>query len=181
VLIAHSGFAQQYVSQSLDPEDFWQRARELGDRARRYSEDLLAKAEERSQDVREKIGEVRARMDVVVRGAAALHSELASATSASTSLAKDDISEELARVFAAVLDELMVLFPAHGAARGHADRQKAVRAALDKAGAALLGVCAAHGLDEARARAHWDGVRPAIEDIVVLLGGRCTLIMRFMD
>ncbi|KAJ6475677.1 hypothetical protein DFH09DRAFT_1109190 [Mycena vulgaris] len=167
-------FTQQYVfadrlrTEELNPEDFWQRARELGDRARRYGDKLLKDAEATSQEVREKIGEFTGRMDALVRGAAALHEELH--TSATLQFV-DAISEDLERAFAAVLEELRVLFPAPEKAPGHAERREAVGVALEKAGAALMGVCVKYGMDEERARQHWDGaMRPAVETIVVLLG-----------
>ncbi|KAJ7693951.1 hypothetical protein B0H17DRAFT_1199625 [Mycena rosella] len=150
-------FAQQHVfSQSdPDPEDFWQRARDLGDRARCFGDKLIKDAAERSQEIRDKIGELTERMETVVRGATALNEELPTSTALSF---VDNISEDLERVFAAVLAEL--------------ERKEVVAVTLDKAGAALIGVCTRYGMDEQRAREHWGTVRPAIETMVVVLD-RC--------
>ncbi|KAJ6475673.1 hypothetical protein DFH09DRAFT_446238 [Mycena vulgaris] len=167
-------FTQQYVfadrlrTEELDLEDFWQRTRELGDRARRYGDKLLKDAAEKSQDVREKIGELTGRMEALLRGAAALHEEL---HTSATLQSVDAISEDLDRAFAAVLEALRERFPAPDQAPGHAERREAVGVALEKAGAALMGVCVKYGMDEERARQHWDGaMRPAVEAVVVLLG-----------
>ncbi|KAJ7230434.1 hypothetical protein GGX14DRAFT_583194 [Mycena pura] len=161
-------FADRLPTEELDPEDFWQRARELGDRARRYGGKLLKDAADKSQDVREKIGELTGRMDALLRGAAALHEEL---RAAATLQSADAVSEDLERAFAAVLEELRERFPAPEKAPGHEARREAVAVALEKAGAALVGVCVKHGMDEERARQHWDGtMRPAVETVVVLLG-----------
>ncbi|KAJ7498570.1 hypothetical protein FB451DRAFT_1202324 [Mycena latifolia] len=168
-------FGQQYVfsvsstfhTDDDDPEDFWRRARELGERARRFGDKLIKDAAERSQEVREKIGELTARMDAVMRSASALHEEL---HTSATLQAVDDISADLERAFAAVLTELEVLFPAPDQAPGHAQRQEVVVAALEKAGVALVGVCTKYGMDEERAWGHWGTVRPAIESMVVVLG-----------
>ncbi|KAJ7853878.1 hypothetical protein B0H13DRAFT_2082005 [Mycena leptocephala] len=128
----------------LELEHFWQRARELGETARQYGEKLIEETAERSKDVREKIGELKERMDEIVHGAKALH-----------------MAGDLERAFEKVLDELKVMFPAPDQAPGHEERQKVVMVALEKAGGALITVCVKHGMDEKR---------PAIEKMVVLLG-----------
>lgn len=53
-----------------------------------------------------------------------------------------------------------------------------VAVALEKAGAALMTVCVKHGMNEERVAMHWGTVRPAIENMVVVLGG-CVLSARF--
>ncbi|KAJ7693938.1 hypothetical protein B0H17DRAFT_1330256 [Mycena rosella] len=167
--VAVQRFVQQHVfSQSdPDPEDFWQRARELGDRARRFGDKLMKDAAEQSQEIRDKIGELTERMEAVVRGATALNEELH--TSAALPFV-DNVAEDLERAFAAVLAELEVLFPAPDQAPNHAQRKEVVAVALDKAGVALMGVCTKYGMDEQRAREHWGTVRPAIENMVMVLG-----------
>ncbi|KAJ7757722.1 hypothetical protein DFH07DRAFT_695745, partial [Mycena maculata] len=83
----------------------------------------------------------------------------------------DDIAEDLQHAFAKVLKELQVMFPPPDKAPGHEDREVVVTAALEKAGAALVMVCAQYGMDEERVRVHWDGtLRPAIHTTVVLIG-----------
>jgi len=156
----------------LDKEHFWERARELGDTARRYGEKLMEDAKARSKDVREKIGEMKDRMDAIVRGATALHQELGVSTvkGRRSAVSTDEIAGDLERALGKVLEELNERFPAPDQAPGHEERQKVVAVALEKAGAALVAVCVKHGMEEERVGEHWGTVRPAIESMVVLLG-----------
>ncbi|KAJ7482377.1 hypothetical protein B0H11DRAFT_2418663 [Mycena galericulata] len=142
-------------------------------------------AAERSQDVRQKVAEIEERIRTIVRGATAIHEELHALHKLrlqresnrdvpefqTEAVSLDDIAGDLQRVFEKVLEELKDMFPAPDHAQGHDERQAAVAVALEKAGAALVTVCAKYGMDEERARAHWDGVvRPAIHTTVVLIG-----------
>ncbi|KAJ7822252.1 hypothetical protein B0H13DRAFT_2113042 [Mycena leptocephala] len=155
----------------LELEHFWQRARELGETARQYGEKLIEETAERSKDVREKIGELKERMDEIVHGAKALRDEFQASVKRRTQRSSDgsenndfsaeDMAGDLERAFEKVLDELKVMFPAPDQAPGHEERQKVVMVALEKAGGALITVCVKHGMDEKR---------PAIEKMVVLLG-----------
>ncbi|KAJ7226328.1 hypothetical protein C8J57DRAFT_1147968, partial [Mycena rebaudengoi] len=164
----------------LNPERFWQRARELGDTARRYGEKLMEDAAARSKDVREKIDELKERMDTILRGATALHDELGTSvkrtrrsidgSDVDSADSADDLRADLARAFEKVYEELEAIFPAPNEAPGHEERQKVVAVALEKARAALVTVCVKHGMDEERVGVHWRTVRPAIENMVVLLG-----------
>ncbi|KAJ7797283.1 hypothetical protein B0H14DRAFT_2911950 [Mycena olivaceomarginata] len=156
----------------LDPEHFWQRARELGDAARRMRQRA-------SKDVRDKIGELKARMDSIVHAATALH-ELKKLTvkrresddddDDDSRVSTTDLAGDLERALEKVLEELQVMFPAPNEAPGHEDRQKAVSSALEKAGAELKAVCGKHGMDEENVAAHWETIQGAIENMVVLLG-----------
>ncbi|KAF7352439.1 hypothetical protein MVEN_01208500 [Mycena venus] len=164
----------------LDTELFWKRARELGETVQRYGEELMEEAASHSKDVRNKIRELKDRMNVIVHGVTALH-ELQAATikkrtrrSGDTGdkslVAMNDMAGDLERAFEKVFEELKVLFPAPEKALGHEERQKVVAVALEKAGAALTTVCTRHGMDEERVAAHWETIRAAIEKLVVLLG-----------
>ncbi|KAJ7734019.1 hypothetical protein DFH07DRAFT_967775 [Mycena maculata] len=169
-------------NEDVDPEDFWQRARDLGEKAQSYTENLMKDAAERSQEARQKIAELAERMKTIVGGATALHEELHALSKLRVQRLKrdvvqtetvslDDIAEDLQHTFAKVLEELQVMFPLPDKALGHEDREVVVTAALEKAGAALLMVCAKYGMDEERARVHWDGtLRPPIHMTVVLIG-----------
>ncbi|KAJ7213714.1 hypothetical protein B0H12DRAFT_1194812 [Mycena haematopus] len=179
-------FFQQHISSQngifrtneadLDPEHFWQRARELGDTARQYSEKLMKDAAATSQDILEKIGEVKDRMNTIVHGATALHDLQTSTTNKQSS---DDeaastftghVAEDLERALEKVLEELQMMCPAPEEAQGHEERQKKVAVALEKAGAALKVVCAKHGMDEDVVAAHWETIQESIEKLVVLVG-----------
>ncbi|KAJ7639228.1 hypothetical protein FB45DRAFT_787914 [Roridomyces roridus] len=163
----------------VDLEDFWLRARELGDKAKSYSEDLIKKAAERSQVVSRAVGEVKDRIHTIVRGATDWHEELnalrilraqRSKTARDVSLDLDGITAELEVAFGRVVAELNATFPAPDHAPGHEERVAAVEAALDQAGAALLPVCAKYGMNEERTRVYWDAMRPAIFVAVVTIG-----------
>ncbi|KAJ7437831.1 hypothetical protein B0H11DRAFT_2294172 [Mycena galericulata] len=173
-----------FRTEDVDPEAFWQRARDLGERARRYSEDFMKQAAERSQDVRQKVAEIEERIRTVVRSATSMHEELNALNKLrvqreskrvpelqAEAVSLDDIAGDLQRAFEKVFEELKDMFPPPDHAPGHDEREAAVAVALEKAGAALVTVCAKYGMDEERARAHWDGVvRPAIHTTVVLIG-----------
>jgi DNA-binding ferritin-like protein len=167
----------------LELEHFWQRARELGETARQYGEKLIEETAERSKDVREKIGELKERMDEIVHGAKALRDEFQASVKRRTQRSSDesenndfstkDMAGDLERAFEKVLDELKVMFPAPDQAPGHEERQKVVTVALEKAGGALIAVCVKHGMDEKRVGGVWGTVQPAIEKMVVSLGMCC--------
>ncbi|KAJ7129314.1 hypothetical protein C8R44DRAFT_776488 [Mycena epipterygia] len=178
---------QQYVfsetpaihTEGVDLDNFWQRLRDLGDNARHYSDDLIKnKAAELSQEVRQKITELKERMAAVAHGATVLNDELHASAKLrprrfddDSAESVEDISGDLERAFEVVLEELKIMFPAPDQATGHEHRQEVVRVALEKAGAALVTVCVKYGMDEERVLVHWDKtVRPAIENMVVLLG-----------
>ncbi|KAJ7167580.1 hypothetical protein C8R46DRAFT_1034249 [Mycena filopes] len=172
-------FVKQYISDSgpvfhsdeLDAEEFWRQARDLGERARKYGETLLADAASRSKEVREKVEELKARMEAILRGATALHEELqTSGKLRARDMSAEDIGADLQRALEKVVEELKVMFPAPEKAMGHEERQAVVAVALDKVGAALTDVAVKYGSDEERIRAHWGTVRPPIESMVVVLG-----------
>ncbi|KAJ6539732.1 hypothetical protein B0H19DRAFT_960152 [Mycena capillaripes] len=126
-----------------DPENFWRRARELGDTARQYGQKLMKDAAEGSKDVREKIDQLKERMETIVRGATALHNELGASVkrramdggNVEESVASaDGLAGDLERAFAKVLEELEVMFPAPDEAPGHEERQRVVAITLEKAG-----------------------------------------------
>ncbi|KAJ7126390.1 hypothetical protein C8R43DRAFT_1028814 [Mycena crocata] len=176
-----------------DPEDFWPRARELGEQARLYGEQLMKDAAARSADARAKVDTIKLRVDAIVHAATAMHDELQASGATEGPLgarrvgddenSKDEnavasedtikaqaLADDLAHAFEAVFEELQVRFPAPDKAPGHAERRLMVRVALEKARAALLAVFAKYGMEE-RAKVHWDGVlEPAIEQTVVVLG-----------
>jgi len=184
------GFLQQYVASKsaifhteevdLESERFFQRARELGEAAQRYGAKLMDDAAARSKDMRKKIGELKDRMEAIVHGATALHelqistikrrAKRSSDDSDQSPVSTDDMAGDLERAFEKVLEELKVMFPAPEKASGHEERQKVVSVALEKAGAALISVCAEHQMDEERVRSLWQTIRAAIEKLVVLLG-----------
>ncbi|KAF7355687.1 hypothetical protein MSAN_01486500 [Mycena sanguinolenta] len=177
------GFFRQYVpSQSAifrteeadpDPEEFWGRARELGDAARKYSQKLMEDAAATSQDVREKIEEMKERVQAIIGGATALHDlqvSMQSRLAGRSSDEKSTVGEDLERALGRVIEELQIMFPPPGEAPGHENRQKMVVMALEKTGVELKAVCAKHGMDEDFVAAHWETIRGAIEKLVVLLG-----------
>ncbi|KAF8213962.1 hypothetical protein K438DRAFT_1956064 [Mycena galopus ATCC 62051] len=178
-------FLQQYVpSQNaifhteevdLDPEHFWQRARELGDAARWYGGKLMDDAAARSQEVRDKIGELKDLMDAIVHGATGLHDLRTSTINKRSSdsikgLVAEGLAGDLERALENVLEQLQIAFPAPEEALGHEKRREMVAKALDKAGAELKAVCAKHGMDEEVVAVHWETIRGAIEKLVVMLG-----------
>ncbi|KAF7355688.1 hypothetical protein MSAN_01486600 [Mycena sanguinolenta] len=177
------GFFQKYVpSQSAtfraeesdpDPEEFWQRARELGDAARKYGQKLMDDAAATSQDVREKIEEIKDRLQAIVSGATALHNLQTSTQSMPAGRSSDEkstVAEDLERALGRVVEELQAMFPPPAEAPGHGERQKMVVMALEKIGVELKAVCAKHGMDEDFVAAHWETIQGAIEKLVVLLG-----------
>ncbi|KAJ7437830.1 hypothetical protein B0H11DRAFT_2206440 [Mycena galericulata] len=174
-----------FHTEDVETEAFWQRARDLGERARHYSEDLMKQAAERSHEVCQKVAEIEERIRTIGRGATAMHKELHALNMLrvqrkskkdvpefqAEAVSLDDIAGDLQHAFEKVLEELKDMFPAPDHTPGHDEREAAVAVALEKAGAALVTVCAKYGMDEERARAHWDGVvRPAIYTTVVLIG-----------
>ncbi|KAJ7741010.1 hypothetical protein B0H16DRAFT_1565681 [Mycena metata] len=160
-----------FHSDEVDLEDFWRQARDLGERARKYSENLLEETAKRSQEVREKIDELKARMEEIVRSATALHDELqGSVKLRARDVSAEDMTGDLQRAFEKVVEELKVMFPAPEEAPGHEERRRVIAAALEKAGVALTEVCIKYGMDEERVKAHWQTVRPAIESMVTVLG-----------
>ncbi|KAJ6515470.1 hypothetical protein C8R45DRAFT_854738 [Mycena sanguinolenta] len=158
-----------------DPEEFWQRARKLGDAARKYGQKLLEDAAATSQDVREKIEEMKDHVQTVIGGAVALHAQT-STKNMRVRRASDEkaetatLGEDLERAFGKVLEELQMIFPAPEEAPGHEEREKRVVIALEKAGAELKAVCAKHGMDEDFVASQWETIRGAIEKLVVLIG-----------
>ncbi|KAJ6538444.1 hypothetical protein DFH09DRAFT_1398144 [Mycena vulgaris] len=142
-------------------KDFLQRTRELGEDF--GDSDLMTQATK--PDVREKTGRIKEEVGTIVRGAAALHEELR------ISGAFGDLWADLEHAFKTVLDELEVSFPASDQPSGHAQRQEVLAVVLKKMGAAFISVCVKHAMDEERARGYWeDTARPAIENMVVMLG-----------
>jgi hypothetical protein len=172
----------------LDLEHFWQRARELGDTARRHGEKLMEDAAARSKDLRDKIGELKARMDSIVHAATALHElqklrikRRESDDGDDSPVSTTDLAGDLERALEKVLEELQVMFPAPNKAPGHEDRRKVVSLALEKAGAELKTVCGKHGMDEESVAAHWETIQGAIENMVVLLGGCFARLLEYSN
>ncbi|KAJ7740890.1 hypothetical protein B0H14DRAFT_2989807, partial [Mycena olivaceomarginata] len=110
-----------------------------------HTQELMEDAAARSKDLRDKIGELKARMDSIVHAATALHE-----------LQKLRIKRRESDDG----DDSPLMFPAPNKAPGHEDRRKVVSLALEKAGAELKTVCGKHGMDE-----------ESIENMVVLLVG----------
>ncbi|KAJ6466730.1 hypothetical protein C8R47DRAFT_1153511 [Mycena vitilis] len=171
-------------AEDLDPENFWRRAREMGDTARSYGEKLLEDAAKHSKEMHDSISELKERLQAIVHGATALHDELETSVKSKSkshaqrsvgkgdenAISGGDLAEDLERAFNNVLEELKGMFPTPKEAPGHEDRQKMVAVALDKAGVALMTVCVKHGMSEERVEMHWSIVRPAVENVIVLMG-----------
>ncbi|KAJ7437829.1 hypothetical protein B0H11DRAFT_1884964 [Mycena galericulata] len=176
-LVSAAQRSSSLEEKNVNPEEFWQRARDMGEKAQSYSENLITQAaSKKSEDVQQKIVELQESMRKIVHGALVLNRELyaLSAQRAKTDtepIYLADMVKDLEPAFEKVLEELMRMFPAPDRRLGHEGRQMVVRAALERAGEALVAACAKYGMDEEHARVHWDKtMRPAIQFMVVLIG-----------
>ncbi|KAJ7126396.1 hypothetical protein C8R43DRAFT_1075153 [Mycena crocata] len=163
-----------------DLELFWERARH-------YSEQVIENAVDGSKDVSEKMVEIKEHIAMLVQDGTTLHDELHatikrandSDDNAESSESDDDTRSErvmndiraaLEQAFAAVVEELKVMFPPPDQAPGHEERQRMVAVALEKAGTAFMTVIGSYGMEKEHLQVHWDAMRPSIEAMVVLLG-----------
>ncbi|KAJ7693949.1 hypothetical protein B0H17DRAFT_1178846 [Mycena rosella] len=142
-------------SEDMNVEDFWTRARGLGEGTDPYTDILLARAAERSLDAREKC-------------ATALREELRASGPGTLSL-QFTLEQDLQVAFGTVVEELKVMFPAVEKT-GRARREEVVGAALGKAGMAFMAVFRTYGMPEELTQAHWADLRREVETTVLLIG-----------
>ncbi|KAK7062092.1 hypothetical protein R3P38DRAFT_2833376 [Favolaschia claudopus] len=183
--VIHAGWQQLQAQKALylehtdinavDAEDFWRRARELGEATRKYGEKLLNDATELPGEVREKIGELKNAMDAVLHASKDME-ELGASGLVQKRDMKEDLARELHSALEEVVKELEIKFPPPNEASGHEKRQRVVQVALGKAGTKVKQLCMEHGMDQERVEAYWASTSAVIEKLVVLLGGIPTLL-----
>ncbi|CAK5275304.1 unnamed protein product [Mycena citricolor] len=166
-------------SSSYNLDNFWTDLRNLGDGARSYSEGVIADAVKQSEQLKAGVAEFRDYAEKALDASTVLLNLAAPDASLiekrgdqhTLALTQSEIVADLENALEAVVQELQAMFPAPDLAPGHAQRLEVVTIALDKAGAALIGVLAEHGYNKTRVSEHWNAtLAPAISGLTVLLG-----------
>ncbi|CAK5263109.1 unnamed protein product [Mycena citricolor] len=166
-------------SSSYNLDNIWTDLRNLGDGARSYSEGVIADALKQSEQLKAGVAEFREYAEKALDASTVLLN-LAAPDAAflekrgdqhTLAFTQSEIVADLEDALQAVAHELQAMFPAPDQAPGHAQRLEVVAIALDKAGAALIGVLAQHGYNETRVSEHWNAtLAPAIYGFTVVLG-----------
>lgn len=149
------------------PQDFWECALSIGQKAHDYATHLVEDAVKNVEPtVAVKMNHVVSTMHVIVSDTEALKNTIAQAQGASL----DDIKNGIEKVLADLLEELKEQFPPPNQAPTHAERKGNVSLVLNKIEGAFVKLCVQHGMSEEQLRIHLDPIMRNIETVIVILG-----------
>ena len=157
------------------PTDFWECAASLGSAVRVYAEDLLRRAAP-SPAVAQEIAYFKAATQGVVTSAGRFQAEVRNAAQAH-GVSLEEVSDELARSFMAILEDLKVEFPhlkvefpPHEAAPSHEERLAMTARVMTKAEGYAMSIGRKYGMSDASVKAHFGDLRSYIEPLIVITG-----------
>jgi len=148
------------------PTDFWERAASLGSAVRVYAEDLLHRAAP-NPAVAQEIAYFEAVTQGVVASAGRFQAEVRNAAQAH-GVSLEEVSDELARSFMAILEDLKVEFPPHEAAPSHEERLAMTARVMTKAEGYAVSIGRKYGMSDASVKAHFGDLRSYIEPLIVI-------------
>ncbi|PCH36329.1 hypothetical protein WOLCODRAFT_166848 [Wolfiporia cocos MD-104 SS10] len=154
---------------NIDPDNFWRRATELGERAQRYAEHL---ANEAVKDIPEVANQFRNIKDTVA-SVITITSEFKDEMSSNAEVHQEnleDFSEGLSRILDELFERLKDEFPPPDHAPSHEERQEKVSIVFSRVEEAIVHFAGERGMSEERVREFMDRIRPHIEDLIVTIG-----------
>ncbi|EGO30117.1 hypothetical protein SERLADRAFT_358925 [Serpula lacrymans var. lacrymans S7.9] len=156
------------IDTSVLPFDAWERVIALG-KALQTNILLVLDDIANNYHVVDKIHEFKSTMTAIMVKASGLREDLSKAAEAH-GITLEALSDELAALFAKVLDELQVEFPAPDEAPSHELRKEMVSRVLDRVEEEIVHIGVKYGVSETNLRAHIDGIKSPIEKLTILTG-----------
>ncbi|ETW76308.1 hypothetical protein HETIRDRAFT_174386 [Heterobasidion irregulare TC 32-1] len=153
------GYQDIYTSNI--PNDFFERAKSMGNVLKKYATGLLDRVNaEYEAPVQAKVAEFRESLDRLAEGTTRLHD-----------LGMSDFGEELARVLATIAQQIQDEFPPPDKAPSHERRVEMVDDVLQRVEEVLVHVAEAYGLPAERIREDLhDRILPHVKRLVVITG-----------
>lgn len=171
------------VNEALDI-DFWERAAQLGDLARKYAESHISQVQ--STYPHEGVGTIKDAISQMVSCATGFKALIIKQTSlrtardtsnsetvsddVSSEALVDDIVDKVDKILAELLEELSVAFPPPDHAAHHAEREIQVSKILGKAEDAITRICVEASLPEEEVREQLKLLHLHIVTVVVTIG-----------
>ena len=154
--------------------DFWQSALALGIRVRKYAEDLVNSAVE-SLHVKEPVDQLKATMQQLVSTTEKFRTEIEAMVN-SRGQKMEDISQDLAALYAEILESLSTEFPAPDRAPTHQERRDMVTLVIKRLENGTVSICERWGIQEESMRKLFSDVGPMVEKLIVTTGTSSRLL-----
>lgn len=145
--------------------NFWERIADMGYSAQQYTSTMF---NDITTSYAAEIDSFKQSMNHVISNTMKLRSEIESKIQ-ERGITLHEVSEMLSKELAGVVEELQAEFPPDHA-KHHEDRVKVISGALTKVEDAVVRVCAAIGVSEKDARAHFRDITPHLRDVLVTIG-----------
>jgi len=174
-VIYHSLFSSGLQSSPSPPDfDFWKEAEKLGQKAIDYADVNLAASAVQFPSVADKIAELKASVQDLVKSAEALaHPQGSLVARTDIKIDFDEFRRRLSDKIDIILEELKTEFSEplpEDRSEGYKKREEVVDRALEKLEGALVEVYGHWHVPEAEARERFSQVKPQIRRVVLLVG-----------
>lgn len=152
--------------------DFWDEAKQLGEKVKIYTEAKLNEASANIPQAAAKITEFKETMDKLVIASNKLREEIEVAAK-ERGLTLDQVSDALSEEFGLIFQELQGEFPediSEGNDSRDADRLRIVLWVMDKVEKSLVKVTGLWGIPESRTRMRFQEIQPHVTNVILVAG-----------